>query len=232
MTGHKGKIELTRESIMDGSVRRWFAKADPTMQVKTDEEQAASIATMLKTRPGPPGDVWVFAYGSLIWNPGFPYTSREPATLTGFHRRYCVRSTIYRGTPQAPGLVLGLEQGGACEGVAYRVAPELEADTMQYLRERELITSVYKETVVRVATRDGTRRDAVTYVADTEHAQYVGPQDFETIVETIANASGIAGPNYEYAINTWANLANLGIDDPLVARVAEALRRRGAQDPR
>jgi glutathione-specific gamma-glutamylcyclotransferase len=186
----------------------------------------------LTTPPaGEPPDLWVFAYGSLLWNPGFPYKSREPAALTGYHRRYCVRSMIYRGTPKAPGLVLGLEPGGLCEGVAYRVAHELEAETLQYLRERELVTNVYKETVVRIATRDGERREAVTYVADVEHEQYVAASDFDAMIETIANASGIAGPNYEYAINTWANLSALGVDDAYVARVADALRRREGQYP-
>ena len=173
------------------------------------------------------GDLWVFAYGSLIWNPGFAYKSREPATLIGYHRRYCVLSMIYRGTPERPGLVLGLEPGGRCEGVAYRVAAELETETMRYLRERELVTSVYLETVVRIETREGERLDAVTYVADTAHEQYVGALDLEATMATIAGASGIAGPNVEYALNTWANLAGLGLADPLVEQVAEALRRGG-----
>ena len=172
-------------------------------------------------------DFWVFAYGSLIWNPGFPYKSREPAKLAGYHRRYCIRSQIYRGTPETPGLVLGLHAGGQCEGVGYRVAGELKAATMQYLRERELITSVYTETLVAIETRDGARHDAYTYVADPGHEQYVEMADFQRVVDTIASASGSAGPNYEYAINTWSNLAGLGIRDPVVERVAEALRRRG-----
>ena len=172
-------------------------------------------------------DLWVFAYGSLIWNPGFPYKAREPAKLIGFHRRYCVQSMIYRGTPERPGLVLGLEPGGACEGVAYRVAHELEAETMRYLRERELVTSVYLETVVRIETGEGARRDAVTYVADTAHEQYVATTEFDAMIETIAGASGVAGPNVEYALNTWANLLALGLADPLIEQVAQALRRRG-----
>ena len=172
-------------------------------------------------------DLWVFAYGSLIWNPGFAYKSREPATLIGYHRRYCVQSMIYRGTPERPGLVLGLERGGVCEGVAYRVAAELESETMQYLRERELITSVYLETLVQIETREGERREAVTYVADPDHEQYVGALDFDGVIGTIAGASGISGPNVEYALNTWANLAALGLADPLVEQVAEALRRQG-----
>jgi cation transport protein ChaC len=175
---------------------------------------------------GSSADLWVFAYGSLIWNPGFPYRSREPATLIGYHRRYCIRSEVYRGTPEAPGLVLGLERGGACQGVVYRVAAELAGETMHYLRERELITSVYLEIVAPVETRDGARREAVTYVADPDHPQYVRAADFDALVATIAEASGVAGANYEYAINTWANLAGLGLDDRYVAEVAEALRRR------
>jgi cation transport protein ChaC len=171
-------------------------------------------------------DLWVFAYGSLIWNPGFPFRSREPATLIGYHRRYCIRSMIYRGTPEAPGLVLGLEKGGRCEGVAYRVAAELAWTTMQYLRERELITSVYSETVVRIETREGVRREAVTYVANPAHAQYAPTSEFDAMVAIIASAAGIAGANYEYAMNTWANLSGLGIDDPHVAAIAEALMRR------
>ena len=132
---------------------------------------------------------------------------------------------VYRGTPERPGLVLD-GAGGDCEGVGYRVARELEAQTMAYLRERELITSVYTETLVRIETRDGEWHDAYTYVADPEHDQYVQMSDFETLVDVIESAIGIAGPNYEYAINTWANLSGLGINDAVVERVAEALRRR------
>jgi cation transport protein ChaC len=175
----------------------------------------------------PAPDFWVFAYGSLIWNPGFLYKSREPVTLNGYSRRYCIASMVYRGTPERPGLVLGLEAGGSCEGVGYRVAGELKAATLDYLRARELITSVYHEKVVRIQTREAVGHDAVTYVADTDHEQYVAVSDFDAMLEIIAAASGSAGPNAEYALNTWANLAGLGVSDPLIERVAEALRRRG-----
>ena len=175
------------------------------------------------------GDLWVFAYGSLIWNPGFAYKSREAATLQGYHRRYCIASMIYRGTPQRPGLVLGLVAGGSCEGVAYRVADELRAITLDYLRERELVTSVYHERVVPIETRDGLRRRAYTYVADEEHEQYHRERDFDALVDIIEAAAGEAGPNYAYAINTWAKLAELGISDPEVERVAEALMRRAGR---
>jgi cation transport protein ChaC len=173
-------------------------------------------------------DFWVFAYGSLIWNPGFPFKSREPAKLAGYRRAYCIRSQMYRGTPEAPGLVLGLEEGGACEGVAYRVAGELHAATMQYLHERELVTNVYDERLVAIETRDGARHEAYAYIANPEHENYVAMEDFAAVVETIACACGSAGPNCDYALNTWVNLAGLGIRDPLVERVADALRARDA----
>lgn len=124
--------------------------------------------------------------------------------------------------------MLGLEHGGECEGVGYRVAGELHATTMQYLRERELITAVYHEMLVAIETREGQRYHAYAYVADPAHEQYAAMSDFDAVVETIAGASGAAGPNYEYALNTWVNLAGLGIRDPLVERVADALRRRDA----
>ncbi|MDE3177121.1 MAG: gamma-glutamylcyclotransferase [Pseudomonadota bacterium] len=173
-------------------------------------------------------DFWVFAYGSLIWNPGFAYLARVPARLTGYHRRYCIRSVVYRGTPELPGLVLGLQPGGECEGVAYRVAGALKDGTMQYLRARELITDVYQEMLAAIETRDGERCDAYTYVADPAHGQFVADDDDEATIEVIARASGVAGANSEYALNTAANLAAIGVHDALIERVAAALRRRAA----
>ena len=173
-------------------------------------------------------DFWVFAYGSLIWNPGFAYLARVPARLSGYHRRYCIRSFVYRGTPETPGLVLGLQRGGECEGVAYCVDGSLRDPTMQYLRARELITDVYFETLAPIETRDGLRCDAYTYVADPAHEQFVAEDEDEAVVEAIARASGIAGANAEYALNTAANLAAIGVCDALIERVAAALRRRAA----
>ena len=168
-------------------------------------------------------DFWVFAYGSLIWNPGFEFLSREPARLTGYHRRYCIQSTIYRGTPEAPGLVLGLEAGGSCEGVGYRVAGDLRDLTLEYLRARELITNVYVETLVSIETRDGFLHQAVTYVANSAHADYARKYDDDEMLAIVGTACGASGLNRDYAINTWSHLATLGVHDPLVERVAAAL---------
>src|SRR6201995_4229898 len=105
-------------------------------------------------------DLWVFGYGSLIWRPGFSFAERRIATIHGYHRSLCIYSHVHRGTPERPGLVLGLDRGGACAGVAFRVAAARRVETLGYLRERELVTSVYREALLRTLIDDGRRVDA------------------------------------------------------------------------
>ena len=125
----------------------------------------------------PHGDLWVFGYGSLMWRPGFVYTLRSKAMLRGWRRSLCIYSHVYRGTRQEPGLVLGLDRGGACPGVAFRVAAALSEPTIRYLREREQATSVYLERMVPVTLESGERVNALAYVADRLHDQYAGRLD-------------------------------------------------------
>ena len=122
------------------------------------------------------GDFWVFGYGSLMWRPGFAYLERIPARLIGLHRALCVFSFVHRGTPERPGLVLGLDRGGACRGIAYRVAAALRAQTIGYLRAREQVTTVYIETMRQIELEDRARRRlrALCYVVDRSHVQYAG----------------------------------------------------------
>src|SRR5690606_2214048 len=130
-------------------------------------------------------DLWVFGYGSLMWRPGFEFLERHPARLIGAHRALCVYSFHHRGTPEKPGLVLGLDHGGACQGIAYRVAAERRADTVQYLREREQVTLVYRE-VMRSIWLEGDARQSVSalcYVIDRSHVQYAGRLSLEEQVQ-------------------------------------------------
>ena len=171
--------------------------------------------------------MWVFGYGSLIWNPGFPVAEQVIATLRGYGRSFCMRSIHHRGTVEAPGLVLALDPHGdaSCEGVAFRVYPGAEERTLAELRERELISSAYKEEICPVVLRDGRAIEAVTYVVDTEHDQYVGGLPLEEQAQIIATAVGGRGPNTEYLWNTAAHLQELGLRDPdldwLATRVRE-----------
>lgn len=171
---------------------------------------------------------WVFAYGSLIWRPGFAYSERRLATLGGYRRRFCMSSVHYRGTPERPGLVLALDaaEGGACIGVAYRIAAEEAAETLAYLRERELVSYAYREITHPVTLDGGGAVEALAYVSDRAHPQYRGGLTLAEQAEVIARAVGPMGPNAEYLMNTVDSLAALGLDDPDLTALAELVRRR------
>ena len=163
--------------------------------------------------------MWVFGYGSLLWNPGFEVGRSVLARLPDYHRSFCMRSIHHRGTPEAPGLVLALDAapGTACQGLALGVRPAQADAVLDYLRERELISSAYVERVLRVDLADGSQVEAVTYVVDPDHVQYCGGLPLEEQAQIIARAVGGRGPNTEYLHNTAAHLGSLGIVDPDLA---------------
>lgn len=158
-------------------------------------------------------DLWVFAYGSLIWNPGFAHIERRPARLIGWTRRLCVWSHIYRGTPEAPGLVFGLDAGGECVGVAYRVAAEERAMAIAYLRARELVTNVYHEIEAPTRLDNGERVLATAYVVDRAHPQYAGEPTREEMLAIVRRSRGKSGANSEYVCNTRRELTAMGVPD-------------------
>ena len=177
------------------------------------------------------GGFWVFGYGSLIWEPGFDFVDRRVATLRGYRRAFCMSSIVYRGTPDAPGLVLALDRGdgsGSCVGVAYQLSPERGAATLAYLRERELVSYAYLEARLPIELEDGTGVEALTYVSNPAHAQYRGGLSLEAQAEVIARAVGPKGPNRDYLVNTVESLEALGLHDPDLARLAELVRERPA----
>ncbi|MGN6551746.1 MAG: gamma-glutamylcyclotransferase [Pararhizobium sp.] len=168
-------------------------------------------------------DFWVFGYGSLMWRPGFPYLAAEEARAYGFRRALCVRSHVHRGTPERPGLVLGLDFGGSCRGIAFRVAGALHDSVMTYLRDRELVTHVYKERIVPIVLRSGARVSAVTYVVDRGHRQYAGALSVEAAVAGIRGAVGVSGRNEDYVFNTLSHLKQMGIRDGWLEHVGRGL---------
>jgi cation transport protein ChaC len=178
--------------------------------------------------PDARADLWVFGYGSLMWRPGFDYEERTLATIRGLHRALCIRSFVHRGTPEQPGLVLGLDRGGSCRGVAFRVASRLRERTLGYLRAREQVTSVYVEVTRRARLSDGRTVDVVAYRADRRHPQYSGPLSDEALLAIIRAGSGASGANPDYITATQDHLAELGIHDPALERLARALRRTEA----
>ena len=183
--------------------------------------------------PGPGGGepFWVFGYGSLMWDPGFPHVERRRGRVCGYRRRLCLWSLRYRGTPEAPGLVLGLdaEPDAVCTGIAFRVAPAAVAATRRYLDEREMISYAYRETRLRVTLVDAAGRaeggvTALTYVMDPTHAQYAAGLDPARAARIVAASRGLRGDNRDYLENTLRHLDGLGVREPEL----EAIGRRVA----
>lgn len=170
--------------------------------------------------------MWVFGYGSLLWNPGFEVAEQAVATLPGYARSFCMWSIHHRGTEANPGLVLALDEdpAHACEGVALAVARGSEDQTLTYLRERELISSAYLERELDIDLVDGRRVRAVCYVINPDHVQYCGGMPLEEQAQVIARAKGGMGPNTEYLYNTATHLTDIGLHDPDLEWLSQRVR--------
>jgi cation transport protein ChaC len=166
---------------------------------------------------------WVFGYGSLIWHPGFAFVRSETATLRGAHRSLSVYSHHYRGTVEIPGLVFGLSRGGSCRGMAFEVAADDWDEVHAYLRARELVTDVYREVFRPVRLDSGAVVMAMAYVVDEQHVQYAGRLAIEDQVTMVRSGFGLSGSNVEYVVNTAQHLAQMGIRDKTLDKLAALL---------
>jgi glutathione-specific gamma-glutamylcyclotransferase len=171
-------------------------------------------------------ELWVFGYGSLMWRPGFDFVERVPARLTGLHRALCVYSFVHRGSPERPGLVLGLDRGGMCRGIAFRVAAAAREKTVAYLRAREQVTTVYVETLRRIQLEEPGRRRvrALCFVVDRSHRQYAGRLTLAEAVHHVRDGHGRSGANRDYVIETVQALEALGYRETDLHLIAERLR--------
>lgn len=168
-------------------------------------------------------DLWVFGYGSLIWRPGFDFAESVPAKLHGYHRSLCVFSHVHRGTPDRPGLVLGLDRGGVCRGLAFRVEAGRAEETVAYLRAREQATAVYLERRVPLRLDDGRRVEGLVYVADRHHLQYAGKLPPAALLKLVRQGRGQSGENPDYVLQTHEHLRKMGVYDPVLAALAQEL---------
>ena len=167
---------------------------------------------------------WIFGYGSLMWRPGFAFLRSEAARVHGYHRSLCVYSHVHRGTPERPGLVLGLDRGGSCHGMAFEIAREKWGETIAYLRAREQVTSVYLERRKTVSLVDsGQKVDAVTYVVDRAHRQYAGVLGDDALEQHVRLGEGVSGHCADYVMSTLSHLREMKIHDPALERLARRL---------
>jgi len=170
-------------------------------------------------------DLWVFGYGSLMWRPGFDFLERVPARLIGLHRALCVYSFVHRGTPERPGLVLGLDRGGMCRGIAFRAAAKARQKTVEYLRSREQVTTVYLETMRRIELEEDARRQvrALCFIVDRSHVQYAGRLTLAECVHHVRQGHGSSGANRDYVLETVQALEGLGYRETELHLIAKAL---------
>ncbi len=168
-------------------------------------------------------DFWVFGYGSLMWRPGFDSLESRHARIFGFHRSFCVLSHVHRGTPEKPGLVFGLDRGGSCHGIAFRVAADRAEAVRDYLIAREQVTLVYRESQLPVYLRDGQLVRALCFTVDHSHPQYAGKLAFADQVALIRQGIGQSGANCDYLADTVAHLRGMGITDRALQALHQAV---------
>ena len=182
----------------------------------------AAMAAKILSQTESGGDLWVFGYGSLMWRPGFDFIEQVPARLIGEHRALCVYSFDHRGTPEKPGLVLGLDRGGACRGIAFRVAAKRRSETVGYLRSREQTTNVYREVTrsVWLANEARQRVSALTFVVDRGHVQYAGRLSLPDQLRHVQQGHGRSGNNRDYVLSTVQSIEAQGFRDAPLHQLA------------
>ncbi len=216
-------MSLTRNDLENDALRAAYEASPQPLPLLSRDAFDASLAAILVARP-PGADVWVFACGSLIWNPLIHTVERRPATLHGFHRRYCLWSRAGRGTPEQPGLMLGLDYGGSCRGVALRIAAKFAKHELKLLWRREMLLGSYVPRWVKLRAGNHQVR-AIAFVVNHKHPHYAGKLSEEIMAKSIAGARGRFGPCVDYLQNTVAGLAAHGIHDRALARLQRMVER-------
>ena len=216
---------ITRESILNGTIRRLVEQSGDDGRLMTDQERKQIVENMIETAPSL-DSMWVFGYGSLIWNPALYFTEKKRGTVHGYHRRFCLWSTIGRGSPSRPGLMLGLERGGSCKGIFYKIDRREIRTELDIVFRRELITAAYRPTWVSARVLGKSPFKAIAFVINRDHNRYAGMLDDETVIQTIADAKGTLGSCSDYLYETVLQLENLGMPDRRLASIARHVRQK------
>jgi cation transport protein ChaC len=220
------KLTLTRESILAGTLQASARTLlGPGVKFMTDEERAAQIGGMLEKSPRP-DRVWVFGFGSLIWNPAFHFAERRTALVHGYHRQFCLWAKAGRGSPERPGLMLAIERGGACHGVAYRIDRRKLKTELDVVWRREMLTGAYRPVWVTARTPDGIEH-AIAFAANRRHERYVRGLDNNETARLLATGQGPLGTCCDYLFDTVAHLRQLGIRDRRLEALEAQVRAHG-----
>ena len=218
-------VEINRETLSGGILQKLATeRAGQPVKLLNEEELLKSRRYFIQDDHSGE-DVWIFGYGSLIWNPSFDFDMRKQAYLFGYHRRFCLQTTITRGSPEKPGLVLGLDRGGSTKGIIFRMPASIAAKECDVIWKREMLSGAYAPIWVKVKTQDGEVLKAITFVIRRDHPSFAARQTETQCVKIIAEASGIIGSNSDYLFNTNAALSAEGIPDINLKRLAALVER-------
>jgi len=218
-----GTSFITREPILSGAIQRLAeSSGDPGPWI-SDAERNAILEAVLENE-NIDEDVWLFGYGSLVWNPAINFSDKSVGMIYGYHRSFCLWSSIGRGTPDKPGLMLGLRRGGSCKGIFYRIDAADVRTELDIVFRRELITSAYRPIWLSARIRGCSEQKALAFVMNQNHERYAGPLNTETVVKIIAEASGSLGSCSEYLYETVTQLNKLGIPDKTLISLSEKVR--------
>ncbi len=214
-----------RDAIKDGFFQKMAAEGERLglIRLSTAEEREASWREILATNPHEDGAVWIFAYGSLLWNPAFHLVDRRDVRLFGYHRSFCLRTYMGRGSVDQPGLVLGLETSGSCSGQALKVDPRHLEEELSVIWSREMVSGAYHPKWVNLKTPDGDL-PAVAFVMNKGYQQYAGHLSFEEICHHLAHGSGALGCAADYLFETVAAMDKIGIVDKMLHRCEKRVR--------
>lgn len=226
-------LPVTRENLSSGSLARLVAERnDDKTRLASDEELLASRRALVAD-DADTSDIWVFGYGSLIFNPVMDYVERARGRIYGHHRRFCLWTRLGRGSPDCPGLVLALDRGGSCTGVAYRLNPDVAIAELDLLWRREMVTLAYRASWLTFhpdGHNDGAGKRAISFVSRPERENFAGPMTLDQEADVIASASGFIGPCRDYLFDTVKALEADGISDPHLKKLQRAVERRLASE--
>lgn len=228
-------MAITRQDLESDRLRTSLCSTPVASSLLPEAALEQSLAETLARRPHDPalgGDVWVFGYGSLIWNPMVVHTERQRATVHGYHRGFYLYSRINRGTWDNPGLVLGLDRGGCCHGMVFRVPSHVVEQEFRVLWRREMLTGAYHPRWLRIRVGTGApEQRALAFVMNRAHEAYAGRLPDASVVERLRHAAGLYGPAREYLQQTLLGLATNGVDDPYLGRLWRQLQAGDAAEP-
>lgn len=216
---------ITREMLQNWRVASLARERDGAEASIASEDQLLESRRLVIADDADVSDFWVFGYGSLIFNPIIEHSQRAIASIYGYHRRFCLWTKIGRGSPDCPGLVLSLDRGGSCKGVAFRLNPQNAIAELDLLWRREMMTMAYRPRLISLHTDIGLKR-GLAFVANPARPAYAQPMPFEATVEVVAHAAGFNGPCREYLYDTVKGMQACGIRDRQLEKLAAAVQQR------